>query len=97
MFFLYQNFNNFNVLNKSLGASSVARGYSGYIDQLTDNSISSALHDAMPMSIKGLSPYPDFLAFSLVVVLSGKIYFYIPLYDKPIISISYTLKNLILN
>ena len=53
------------------GASSVARGYSGYIDKLTNNTISSALTDAMPMSVDGFSSYPDFLAFALILSLTG--------------------------
>lgn len=54
------------------GTASVARGYSGYVDKLANNSMSEALGESMPISVDFLSDYPDFLAFGLSFILSGK-------------------------
>ena len=61
------------VLEYLIGTASVARGYSGYIDQLVKESgwsFAEAFRSAMPMNVAHLSPYPDFLAFSLCILLS---------------------------
>lgn len=57
------------------GTASVARGYSGYVDKLTNKSMSMALGDSMPISVSFLSDYPDFLAFGLSFILSSKFLF----------------------
>ncbi|XP_066978746.1 high affinity cationic amino acid transporter 1 [Macrobrachium rosenbergii] len=58
------------VLEYIIGTASVARGYSGYVDGLANNSISGALEEAMPINVSFLSKYPDFLSFGLIFVLS---------------------------
>ncbi|XP_068204065.1 cationic amino acid transporter 2-like [Palaemon carinicauda] len=58
------------VLEYIIGTASVARGYSGYVDGLANNSISEALGETMPINVSFLSKYPDFLSFCLILVLS---------------------------
>lgn len=58
------------ILEYVIGTASVARGYSGYVDKLANNSMSEALGESMPISVDFLSDYPDFLAFGLSFILS---------------------------
>lgn len=58
------------VLEYVIGTASVARGYSGYIDSLVNGTIQTHFRQWMPMNITGLSPYPDFLAFSITLLLT---------------------------
>jgi amino acid transporter len=42
-----------------------------YIDSLTGGVIAEAFQNAMPMNVSQFASYPDFLAFSLVLVTIG--------------------------
>lgn len=53
------------------GTASIARGLSNYIDSLVDRKIRTTFAEWMPMQINFLAPYPDFLSFSFVVMLTG--------------------------
>ena len=53
-----------------IGASSVARGLSGYIDALIDNKMGNFWRDLMPIDISFLAEYPDFFAFVIVMILA---------------------------
>lgn len=53
-----------------LGTSSVARGMSGYIDALFNNSMSASLKETMPINVDFLADYPDFFSFFIVILLS---------------------------
>lgn len=53
-----------------IGASSVARGLSEYIDALTDNKMANYWIEIMPMKVDFLAKYPDILSFSIVTVLT---------------------------
>lgn len=44
---------------------------SGYIDALLNNTMSSALREAMPMDIGFLAEYPDFFSFFIVLLLAA--------------------------
>jgi len=55
----------------SLGTASVARGYSGYIDSLFNGTIAGYFLELAPLNIKHVSQYPDFLALSITLVLTG--------------------------
>ncbi|KAJ8966968.1 hypothetical protein NQ314_003191 [Rhamnusium bicolor] len=55
------------------GTASVARGLSNYVDALADKKIRSALTDWMPMNISFLAPYPDFLSFGVVMLLTADV------------------------
>ena len=57
----------------TIGTASVARGFSGYIDELANSSISAAFNDSMHMDVPALSPYPDFLAFGMIIMLACEI------------------------
>nr|XP_029712120.1 LOW QUALITY PROTEIN: cationic amino acid transporter 3-like [Aedes albopictus] len=59
------------ILEYVIGTSSVARGMSGYIDELSGNKISTALKDAMGMNVDFLSDYPDFFSFVVVLILAA--------------------------
>jgi hypothetical protein len=58
-------------LHQFLGTASVARGYSGYIDSLLNNTIRNHLHEWMPIKIGWISDYPDFFAFGITLLLTG--------------------------
>ncbi|CAM1327410.1 SLC7A1 (predicted) [Pycnogonum litorale] len=54
------------ILEYIIGAASVARGYSGYVDAIFNDSISNFFHQTMPINVPHLSHYPDMLAFCLI-------------------------------
>lgn len=62
------------ILEYIIGAASVARGYSNYLDGIFDNKIQNffkkTLHLELPHT-KWFSDYPDLFAFSLTMILSG--------------------------
>lgn len=58
------------LLEYVIGASSVARGLSGYIDALTGNKMGNYWLQVMPMHVNFLAEYPDILSFSIVTVLT---------------------------
>lgn len=57
------------ILEYIIGTASVARGLSNYLDALIGNVISETLHSLMPISVSFLSEYPDFFAFTVVILL----------------------------
>ncbi|KAJ8985024.1 hypothetical protein NQ317_016935 [Molorchus minor] len=63
------------ILEYVIGTASVARGLSNYVDALADKKIKSTLTEWMPINISFLSPYPDFLSFGVVMLLSGLLSF----------------------
>lgn len=64
------------ILEYVIGTSSVARAFSSYFDSLVDNKIQHFFHEHLPMNINGLSKYPDFLAFSITLLITCKHFFY---------------------
>ncbi|CAG9865154.1 unnamed protein product [Phyllotreta striolata] len=58
------------ILEYVIGTASVASGMSSYIDSLVDKKIQKSFREAMPIDISFLSPYPDFLSFTFVMVLT---------------------------
>ncbi|KAG8292069.1 hypothetical protein J6590_047971 [Homalodisca vitripennis] len=58
------------ILEYIIGAASVARGLSNYIDSLSGKVMSHALTEALPIGVSWLSPYPDFLSFTFILVVS---------------------------
>lgn len=58
------------ILEYIIGAASVVKALSEYLDSLVDKAISTALHDAMPLDIPHLAKYPDLLAFSVIMLFS---------------------------
>ncbi|CAG2060593.1 unnamed protein product [Timema podura] len=54
------------VLEYVIGAASVGRGLSTYIDALFDNAMRNKFREIAPIDIDFLSEYPDFFAFGLL-------------------------------
>lgn len=50
----------------------MARGLSNYIDALADKKIRDFFTEWMPININFLAPYPDFLSFIFVSILTGE-------------------------
>ena len=61
------------VLEYVIGTSSTASALSQYIDSLTDGKISNAFNSTMPMNVGQFGPYPDWLAFSICIVVTSKL------------------------
>jgi len=61
----------FSNLSQFVGTASVARGYSGYVDSLLNDTIKHHLHHWMPIDVSWISDYPDFFAFGLTLLLTG--------------------------
>ena len=59
------------LLEYMIGTASVARAYSGYLDSLINNTMKAHFRSAMPIDISFLSPYPDFCALSITLLLTG--------------------------
>nr|CAD7439575.1 unnamed protein product [Timema bartmani] len=58
------------ILEYVIGAASVGRGLSTYVDSLCDNAMKDAFRKIAPIDIDFLSPYPDFFAFGIVMVFA---------------------------
>jgi len=58
------------ILEYVIGTASVARGYSGYLDSLLNNSMKDAFRAAMPINEPFLAEYPDWTAFAITLVLA---------------------------
>ena len=56
-----------------LGTSSVARGYSGYVDQLLGNPMRTFFRENMKIQVDYLADYPDLFALGLVLALTGTV------------------------
>lgn len=48
----------------------MARGYSGYLDSLINNTLSTTFKQWMPMNIEHMSSYPDLFALTITLLLS---------------------------
>lgn len=52
------------------GTSSVARGLSIYVDELTGNVMKNYFRQNFPINVTFLADYPDFFSFTIVILLS---------------------------
>jgi len=53
------------------GTSSVARGYSGYVDQLMGNPMRTYFKEHLAINKAFLADFPDLFALALVLTLTG--------------------------
>ena len=58
------------ILEYVIGTASVARGYSGYLDSLMNNTMQNMFRSSMPISAPFLAEYPDWTAASITLLLS---------------------------
>ncbi|ESO10076.1 hypothetical protein HELRODRAFT_109424 [Helobdella robusta] len=58
------------ILEYVIGAASTAKAISTYLDSLMGKKISTAMVSVMPLNTHSLSPYPDFVAFGFVALLT---------------------------
>lgn len=49
----------------------MARGLSGYLDELIHNEMSKTLHHWMPINVEFMASYPDFLSFIMVMLVAA--------------------------
>lgn len=61
------------ILEYVIGTASVAKGMALYIDSLCNNSIARTMIEVAPIKIPFMADYPDFFAFSLVLLITGKL------------------------
>lgn len=55
------------------GSASVAKGLSIHMDDIFNGSMTGWFATAVPISVSFMSPYFDFFAFLIVLVMGGKI------------------------
>ncbi|XP_060743067.1 cationic amino acid transporter 2-like [Tachysurus vachellii] len=63
------------LLSYIIGASSVARAWSGTFDDMLGNVMSKYFSKHAAMGLPGLAPYPDFFAAGLILLLAGLLAF----------------------
>lgn len=81
------------ILEYVIGTASVARGLSNYIDALTNNTIRDHFEEWVPMNVNYLSPYPDFLSFGLVLLLTCLLAFGVK--ESSMLNNAFTVLNLV--
>ncbi|XP_077998898.1 high affinity cationic amino acid transporter 1-like [Glandiceps talaboti] len=59
------------ILEYVIGTASVARGWSGYLDAMIGNRIENFSMTYVPMHIPGLAAYPDFVALTTILLVTG--------------------------
>jgi len=58
------------ILSYGIGASSVAKSYSGYVDAMVGNKMSQAFRSAIPIDVPFLADYVDWFAFGITFGIS---------------------------
>lgn len=62
------------ILEYAIGAASVVKGISNYIDAISfvNNTISNFFLEHVPMNVEGFGQYADFFAFAIILVVTGE-------------------------
>lgn len=60
------------ILEYVIGTASVAKGMALYIDSLTNNTMAKTMTEIAPINVSFMADYPDFFAFALVMLITGK-------------------------
>lgn len=60
------------ILEYAIGSASVAKGITGYIDDLTANKISAFWIEHLPLNIPFMGRYFDLFAFAIVMIVSSE-------------------------
>lgn len=50
----------------------MAKGMALYIDSLTNNTMAKTMTELAPINVSFMADYPDFFAFTLVMLITGK-------------------------
>lgn len=53
-----------------IGVTAAATSTSSYLNSLADDKIFAAFRAAMPMNVEYFAPFPDFLSFGLVMIIT---------------------------
>lgn len=59
------------ILEYVIGVSSSASAISGYVNSLSNGKVFDALRASMPMNVDTFAPFPDFVAFGFVMLITG--------------------------
>lgn len=60
------------ILEYAIGSASVAKGITGYINELSGNKLSSFWREILPLNISFLGQYVDLFAFAIVMIVSSE-------------------------
>lgn len=60
------------ILEYVIGSASVVRGLSSYVDKLFDNAMKHMFQSAAHINVNYLSSYPNFFAFEVTLISSGR-------------------------
>uniref|UniRef100_A0A1A9WFH8 Cationic amino acid transporter C-terminal domain-containing protein n=1 Tax=Glossina brevipalpis TaxID=37001 RepID=A0A1A9WFH8_9MUSC len=80
------------ILEYAIGAASVVKGLSSYLDNLCGHAMEKFLGTHLPMNIEGLNAYPDIFAFGVTIVFSWAIAFGVK--ESTRLNTAFTLLNL---
>ncbi|CAH2096574.1 unnamed protein product [Euphydryas editha] len=58
------------ILEYVIGTASVAKGMANYIDSLFNNTMAETMTELVPINVSFLATYPDFFAFTLVLLIT---------------------------
>lgn len=58
------------ILEYVIGTASVAKGMANYIDSLCNNTMGNTMYAIAPINVSFLADYPDFFAFTLVLLIT---------------------------
>lgn len=58
------------ILEYSIGAASVTKGITTYVDSISGNVISRFFLENVPINVPGFGQFADFFAFAIIIVVS---------------------------